>query len=387
MSIEEKQSFQTYQDFDSVEYPQNVTSDTSMGHWIQFYINVQNTTKYKFRTPTGGFVGGDNWTSEERDVNVTTYTGDPASAEGITSSSETKKTGTEMVDVSTGPSGLTGDGIFTHGDEGIDNPQTYGHDMVDSSSNAQLFMNKRNRKYGLFSTYQPTTRIAHSCSIYLPPQQQDNLSMSYTTHQTGLLGYLAAAGFKGYEALTAKNWEEFARIGLGTFKGALTEAAKTLGMGIAEGFSAAEGGYELLNKVYGRAQNPYMEVLFNNPELRQFTYNFTFAPRNKGERDDVHNIIKLFRFHMAPELRADHNMFLTLPSEFDIYYMYLDGNGTAAENRYVNKISTCVLTACNVDYTPGGVHKHHDGSSVIIKMGLTFQEMDMITKSHVGEGF
>ena len=70
--------------FTSVEYPQNVTSDTSMGHWIQFYINVKNTTKYKFRTPTGGFVGGDNWISETRDVMTTTATGDSASAEGIT---------------------------------------------------------------------------------------------------------------------------------------------------------------------------------------------------------------------------------------------------------------------------------------------------------------
>jgi hypothetical protein len=158
-------------------------------------------------------------------------------------------------------------------------------------------------------------------------------------------------------------------------------------MGIAEGFTSAEGGYELLNKVYGRAQNPYMEVLFNAPELRQFTYNFTFAPRSKEETEDVQNIIKLFRFHMSPELRQDHNMFVTLPSEFDIYYMYLDGNGTAAENKYVNKISTCVLTNCTVDYTPGGVKMHHDGSPVIIKMGLTFQEMDMITKDHVAEGF
>ena len=374
--------------FTSVMYPRDLTVDTSLGHYIQFYINVQNVTKYNFRTPTGGFVGGGNTTTEEQDVYTTTYTGDPASREGITSSSETVKTGTQHVDVTTGSSGLYGADIYQHGGGLGESTITSGprNSYVDQSDQAQLFMNKRKRKYGLTSVYQPTTRIAHSCSIYLP-SIQDNTSMSYNTVETGLLGYLAAAGFKGYEALTAKQWDRLARIGLGTFKGALTEAAKQLGMGIAEGFTSAEGGYELLNKVYGRAQNPYMEVLFNAPELRQFTYNFTFAPRNKKETEDVQNIIKLFRFHMSPELRQDHNMFLTLPSEFDIYYMYLDGNGTAAENKYVNKISTCVLTNCTVDYTPGGVKMHHDGSPVVIKMGLTFQEMDMITKDHVAEGF
>ena len=46
----------------------------------------------------------------------------------------------------------------------------------------------------------------------------------------------------------------------------------------------AEGGYELVNKVFGRSTNPYMEVLFGGPELRTFTYNFTFAPRNFEEQ-------------------------------------------------------------------------------------------------------
>ena len=89
---------------------------------------------------------------------------------------------------------------------------------------------------------------------------------------------------------------------------------------------------------------------------------------------------------MAPELRGAQNRFFTLPSEFDIHYMYHDGE-TTKENDFYHKIATCVLTNCNTDYTPGGVHSHADGSPVKITMSLQFQETEMITKEHIADGF
>ena len=83
--------------FTSVMYPADLTVDRSVGSYIQFYINVQNITKWNFRTPSGGTIGGNRVTGEERDVYATTYTGDSASAEGLTATQT--KVGTEMVDV------------------------------------------------------------------------------------------------------------------------------------------------------------------------------------------------------------------------------------------------------------------------------------------------
>ena len=95
----------------------------------------------------------------------------------------------------------------------------------------------------------------------------------------------------------------------------------------------------------------------------------------------------MFRFHMAPELRSDHNRFMTLPSEFDIHYMYQAEDGKASENDYYNKISTCVLSNCKVDYTPDKVTSHADGSPVRITMSLTFKETEMLTKQRINEGY
>ena len=369
--------------FTSVTYPQDLTVDKSVGSWIQFYINVQNVTKYNFRTPTGGYVHGKNIKSEIKPINTTTFTGsiDEGNYESTTTQDGWDNVTTVTDSDAQAPYDLQNSFVTQGG-----NP--FGYNPYDSANQklAQLYMNKRKRKYGLMSISQPTTRIAHSCSIYLP-NQNDNLSMAYNTQETGMVGYGLATAWKMGKAWNEKDWKQVAEVVLGGLGAAGVSTAANLGLGIAEGLTQSEGGYELMQKVYGAAQNPYMEVLFHAPNLREFTYNFTFAPRNAEETEDVQNIIKLMRFHMAPELRQDHNMFVTLPSEFDIYYMYKGTDGTVKENPYVNKISTCALTSCNVDYTPTGVKTHPDGSPVVIKMALTFKEMDMITKEHIAEGF
>ena len=130
-----------------------------------------------------------------------------------------------------------------------------------------------------------------------------------------------------------------------------------------------------------------MEVLFDKMALRTFTYNFKFAPKNKDERDDVQKIIQLFRFHMAPELKGANNRFLTLPSTFDIHYMFQQEDGKASENDFYNRIATCVLEGCNVNYTPDGVKSFRDGSPTQITMELQFKETELLTKDRINEGF
>ena len=130
-----------------------------------------------------------------------------------------------------------------------------------------------------------------------------------------------------------------------------------------------------------------MEVLFTQMGLRSFSYDFTFAPRNKEETDQVQRIIQLFRFHMAPELKGANNRFLTLPSTFDIHYMYQMEDGKASENDFYNRIATCVLESCDVDYTPNGVNSFASGSPTQIKMSLAFKETELLTKDRINEGF
>ena len=130
-----------------------------------------------------------------------------------------------------------------------------------------------------------------------------------------------------------------------------------------------------------------MEVLFDAMALRTFTYNFTFAPKNEQEAYEVQKIIQLFRFHMAPELRGGQSRFLGLPSQFDIHYMFLSKDGVASENNYYNRIATCVLQNCAVNYTPNGVKSFEDGGPTTTTMTLTFKETELLTKDLIAEGY
>ena len=341
--------------FASISYPRDVTNDLQNGHYMLFYINVQNKTKYRYTDPFKNDVGGDTY--------VTTVN---------------KETGDYTVTKQKGVGADLQDKLALRKlREGYSN-----NDDV-----AKLHKNKQKRASGLSSIHNTTTRITDSVALYLPPNVQDNTSAGYSDAQTGMVGFMLQKALIGGKNFTDRDYEATANTIIDTFKGLGGEAVKKAIANFAETITDTEGAAGLFNKTFGQADNPFMEVLFDKMAMRTFTYNFTFAPKNKNERDDVQKIIALFRFHMAPELQGQAARFLTLPSEFDIHYMYQSQSGQASENDYYNKIATCVLTDCSVDYTPGGVRSFDDGSPTQIKMSLTFQETQLLTKELIAQGY
>jgi hypothetical protein len=360
--------------FSSISYPRDMANHMQNGHYMIFYVNVQDKTRYTYRSGDGkGIRVGGKIVTTSKEVVSTGIDQEEANATGAamytTNSSDSISSGSTMA-------------------------PSYAQGLVDAglggnldSDSVDLAIESRGAKIGMSSYLNTTTRISDSIALYLPPNVEDTLSMGYNASATGMLGFLAASGAGIGKAWNENDFERLGKIGVGAAKGFLDNAAKEAALGLAEFVASAEGGKELFNKAFGRADNPYMEVLFDKPGMRTFSYSFTFAPRNTDERDDVQKIIRMFRFHMAPELRADHNRFMTLPSEFDIHYMYQAADGKASENDYYNKISTCVLSNCKVNYTPDGVKSFADGSPTAIKMDLTFEETEMMTKGRIDEGY
>ena len=121
--------------------------------------------------------------------------------------------------------------------------------------------------------------------------------------------------------------------------------------------------------------------------VRKFNYTFNFRPKSAEETDEVQAIIELFRFHMVPELKGTNHRYMTLPSTFDIHYMYQTSPETSRENSFYSKIATCVLEGCDVNYTPNGVKSFEDGAPTQISMTLNFMETEMLTKNKVNKGF
>ena len=338
--------------FSSISYPRDVTNDLQNGHYMLFYINVQNRTKYKYEDPFGNDVGGNIITSSiNKDTGKLTITERKASGKRVKDQTKLKGGYSNNAEV------------------------------------AQLAKSSQKRQSGMASLLPTTTRITDSIALYLPPNVSETTSAGYSDAQTGMVGFAIASGLSTMANFSNKDYEGAAKALLDGFGGILAEGAKKAVAGFAETLTETEGAAGLLNKGFGQADNPYMEVLFDKMSMRSFTYAFTFAPKNEDERNDIQKIIRLFRFHMAPELQGGQARFLTLPSEFDIHYMYQSQDGSASENDYYNKIATCVLADCAVDYTPNGVKSFDDGSPTQIKMSLTFKETQLLTKSLIDQGY
>ena len=357
--------------FASYSYPRDVTNNVQNGHYMLFYINVQNRSKFEYQNPEGGKlttvtkVSKKKWKSEGGEV----IGYDHREKKNITA-------GTYYNEVKDVKGEHKGEVEYYRKRAGAPSVSQF----EDGSRN-------RNNRGGIAGKAPTTTRISDSVAIYLPPNVQDSLGATYNDTETGMLGFAAAAGLDFSNAVGAKDYEAAANALVGGAAGVLTEGAKKAGAALAETLAGAEGAAGMVNRVFGQADNPYVEVLFQAMEVRTFTYNFTFAPRSEEETKDVQEIIQLFRFHMVPELQGGQSRFLTLPSEFDIHYMYIGKDGTNVENDYYNKIATCVCTNVTVDYTPGKVSSFSDGAPTQITMALTFKETETLTKDKVNAGY
>jgi hypothetical protein len=144
--------------------------------------------------------------------------------------------------------------------------------------------------------------------------------------------------------------------------------------GLLTGAAGAAIGRNVLARVSGAILNPNIELLFNGPSLRVFNYRFQLSPRSDIETRNIMKIIRFFKQGMAVQ-RSPENLFLKTPNIFEVKYLLKD----AVDHPYINRIKTCALTRCSVDYTPTGSYMTFpDGGMVSYSLNLTFEELEPI---------
>jgi len=328
--------------FGTYQFPKDVFENDQLGHYMVFYVNEQKRTKYDY--------GGNSF--------VPQYDFDE-------------------------PTGLDVEGRRLD----VKNNKITGTSSGRGEPNLAISERNRRAKVGIDSRTQTTKRITDSIALYLPPSVRDTTSAEYENMSTGLVGMFAGKGFDFFQDFVNKDYDAAAAEGTGAAADFMTEVAKRSGAAFVDALAGSDSSLALLNRALGQADNPFMEVLFTSMGVREFTYNFNFAPRNSDETIEVQQIIQLFRFHMAPEMQQANSRYLTLPSEFDIHYMFKGKDGNGKENDYFNRIATCVCTSVDVNYTPNGVRSFEDGSPTQIQMGLTFRETEILTKEKINAGY
>ena len=222
-------------------------------------------------------------------------------------------------------------------------------------------------------------------ALYMPPGI--NVKYGVDNGQTDL-GIAGVGARTGVAVAGAKNDEEQMKAFLSGLGGVGMEAAKRLGIGTLEAFGAGDVG-GAITKITGFAENPFSEVVFKGVGHRDFSCTYNLTARNKEEVEDINKIITLFKYHMHPSLSFDvaGGRYFKVPSEFDIHYAY-----QGQLNNYLNKISRCVLTGCEINY--GGEEFttfrqfDNDGAAPVqISMTLNFTETEIMTKETIADGY
>ena len=326
--------------YGTVYYPQE-TSNMGDGHYVIFDVLMHNESAYKTQTFNNGlltdnsknFVGGE-----------TNWYGGKVAGTSVRSIKNIKRRGIQE----------------TNRVRGV---------------NSGLFS-----KFGSNHTY-----ISDSIILYMPPEgMKFDQSASYEGVETGLAGDIGMGiggvindtGFKDKLKAAAKGSTAVIQE--------LTKEAAFGVVGLIPGMENARAAYD---KFKGQAKNPNLESIFKSVPFREFSFPFTFAPKNEKEKDAVHKIIQLFRFHMLPEQQSGANGYFNVPSEFQITYMYRDN-----ENSYLPRVSRCVLKQCAVDYAPEGVVStltpdERGAPPTLITMNLSFGETEIMTKETVAKGY
>ena len=129
----------------------------------------------------------------------------------------------------------------------------------------------------------------------------------------------------------------------------------------------------LMQRTSGQVINPNMELLFNGPQLRDFSFAFNFTARSAGEGRTILRILRFFKQGMSP-IRSESNLFLKSPHTFRLEYK----NGSR-DHKALNKFKECALKSCALQYTPDGNYAtFEDGVMTKYQMTLGFTELEPV---------
>ena len=345
---------------DDLRYPSNLGSANYNEnlHYITFYINVQERSKYTLKEQ---YMGGGPTVNANRLADKAAGIGQ-ISTEGI---------GTVGKMVAGGALGAAAGAV---GGEIAGFAGAIAGGALGGIAGTYIASVDLSRK---------TKRIKSTISLYMPDtinhqfvHEYGEISMTEAMGMAGALGQGASAVGNSIEGFFTgdANMKSSGAGALAELSGAVAEKSGVFGNGIKDAilFSA------------GLAQNPQVEILYQKTAHREFQFDFRFIPRNRDEADKIRKIIKEFKFHAAPELlTGSSGRFFIPPAEFDIKFFY---NGK--ENQNIHKISTCVLVGIDVNYAAAGQWTtFQDGMPVETQMQLRFKELELMHKGRIQEGY
>lgn len=232
---------------------------------------------------------------------------------------------------------------------------------------------KRKKEGGLVGGPSLNSNLLGSIILPIPSQLVDSNAVDYGQ---GNLNFVQETALNAGSSLIAGNVDRFkASLAAGVNQMGNAQdneqlvsnwfamkAVNALGIGGDIGFN------QLTARSSGAIVNPNMELLFNGPTLRNFSFQFKFTPRFQKEAETVKDIIRTFKKNMAPR-KGRGTAMLKTPNIFQIQYL-----GKARE--YLNNMRLCALRNITTNFTAdGNFTTYEDGAPISSTIVLSFTEL------------
>jgi len=232
--------------------------------------------------------------------------------------------------------------------------------------------------------------------IYLPMPMNvgAQYSHSYNTQGMGLAGMAGADMGADFSEGGIKSLVDGIASGLSGDKGAevVSYYAAQVGAEAAAAVGAKLGGFQggVLGAAAGQAvkgamagagiaRNPYMAVMYSQPDFRSYAFSWKLVARSRAETKAIEDIIHLFKFHAAPGQPESNPHFFSYPEQFDIDFNHA---------KHLFNPAPSVCKSVQVNYHAEGQPLYHEftateKSPVSVKLDLSFQEVAIVTKESI----
>lgn len=161
----------------------------------------------------------------------------------------------------------------------------------------------------------------------------------------------------------------------------LGSAAGSAGAALGAGAGAAAGNIGRGALVgLGIARNPHLANIFQGVNFKTHSFEYKLIARSKKESDAIRDLIRNFKYHMAPSYKAGFNDHIfEYPSKFEIQMRAGD---------YLFEFGESVLTDFNVNYTGEGGPAFFEQTNApyAVTISLSFTETSIVTKKEIRQG-
>jgi hypothetical protein len=130
----------------------------------------------------------------------------------------------------------------------------------------------------------------------------------------------------------------------------------------------------------GIVRNPHLTSIFEGVALKQYQFTWRISPKSEKEAQSMNKMLEYIKAFMHPEIIGEG---------FALDYPYLATVEfvTGSNNINLPNVSDSFITGLNINSIGGGAPAfYRDGTPVITEITMTFQEIDIKTRSDFGGG-